>query len=113
MTAAVVLGIAVGGAFGAAVRYLLDRYLPAGLLAANALGCFGAGILYGLLVSGSGLDEQLATVLAVGVFSALTTFATVSLRSALLCGWTGGAGRLPACGLLTLEPGWERRCSGS
>ncbi|WP_258935025.1 CrcB family protein [Nesterenkonia pannonica] len=102
MTAAVVLGIAVGGAFGAAVRYLLDRYLPAGLLAANALGCFGAGILYGLLVSGSGLDEQLATVLAVGVFSALTTFATVSLRSALL--WLDGR-RWAAVGMWAAHAG--------
>lgn len=102
MSLMVVLGVGLGGAVGAVSRYLLDRYLPGGLLAANVLGCFGLGLLYGLLVSGEGPDRATSVVLAAGLLGALTTFATVSLRSAQL--WLDGR-RWAAAGLWVAHAG--------
>ncbi|GAB3846156.1 CrcB family protein [Nesterenkonia populi] len=102
MSGVVVLGVAAGGAVGAVSRYLLDRFLPGGLLAANVLGCFGLGLLYGLLVSAAGPGQPTTTILAAGLLGALTTFATVSLRSAQL--WLDGS-RWAAAGLWLAHAG--------
>ncbi|MGJ9425009.1 fluoride efflux transporter FluC [Nesterenkonia halotolerans] len=107
----IVLGVAVGGAAGAVLRFLLDRYLPGGLLAANVLACLALGYLYGELswlaetgrVAEDGLlSGPVATTLALGVLGALSTFATVSLRVAQR--WMAGQ-RLRAIGLWTAHIG--------
>ena len=94
---AVVLGIALGGAFGAAMRLLLDRYLRGGVLIANTLGCFVLGFLFGefsvLQAEDATMDlwipsEPVLAVVAIGLVGALSTFSTVSLRVAQL--WMDG-----------------------
>ncbi|WP_218220219.1 CrcB family protein [Nesterenkonia sp. Act20] len=106
-----VLGVAVGGAAGAVLRYLLDRYLPGGLLAANVLACLALGYLYGELswlaetgreAGGGLLSEPVAAALSVGALGALSTFATVSLRVAQR--WMAGQ-RLRAVGVWTAHVG--------
>lgn len=106
-----VLGVAVGGAAGAVLRFLLDRYLPGGLLAANVLACLALGYLYGELSwlaetgreTGEGLlSEPVAAALSVGALGALSTFATVSLRVAQR--WMAGQ-RLRAVGVWTAHVG--------
>ena len=126
LTVGVVIAGAVGGAVGAIARFLLDRYLRAGILLANTLGCLGLGVLVGFVsgVAASGTaDEQVAWqpmtvgLLAMGLTGALSTFATVALRAAQK--WTSGArwtavgmwGISVVCGVLAavvgLALGWQ------
>lgn len=97
LSVATVLGVALGGALGAVLRLLLDRYLRGGVLLANTLGCFILGFLFGefsvlqtddATVDVGWLSEPVLAVLAVGLVGALSTFSTVSLRVAQL--WMDG-----------------------
>lgn len=90
-TLAVVLGVSLGGAAGAVMRLLLDRYVRYGILVANALGCLVLGFLFGqfsaapaqpAMPQGGLSPDPALTVLAYGLIGALSTFATVSLRVA-------------------------------
>jgi len=101
----IVIGVALGGAAGAVMRFLLDRYLRVGLLLANTLACLALGYLFGelswLAETGDGFGSGLlsgagSTVLALGVLGALSTFATVSVRVAQK--WMSGH-RLRAAGI--------------
>ncbi|GAA1150241.1 fluoride efflux transporter FluC [Nesterenkonia lutea] len=107
----VVVGVAAGGALGAVLRFLLDRYLRGGLLVANTLACLALGYLYGELSwlaenGGPGADSLLSasvsTILALGVLGALSTFATVSVRVAQR--WMAGH-RLRAAGIWAAHVG--------
>lgn len=109
LSAAVIVGVALGGALGAVARLLLDRMLPFGILTANTVGCFALGYLFGefstLTVSGPApetgpFSEPVMTVLAFGLIGTLSTFATVSVRAAEL--WMNGQ-RLHASGLWTIH----------
>lgn len=129
LSIAAVLGVAVGGALGAVMRLLLDRYLRGGVLLANTLGCFLLGFLFGKLsllqaedatVDVGVLSEPLLAVVAIGLVGALSTFSTVSLRAAQLwmdgrrpravftwashvfCGITGGVLGVAASGMQTM-----------
>lgn len=91
LTLAVVLGVALGGAAGAVLRLLLDRYARFGILVANTLGCLLLGFLYGefsALTSADAVPDNgffspgVVTVISYGLIGALSTFATVSLRAA-------------------------------
>lgn len=109
---AIALGVALGGSVGALVRFLLDRYLRAGLLLANTLGCCVLGYLLGELTwlsenrtAGAPEDavlDPVSTVLIFGVLGALSTFATVSVRVAQA--WVSGR-RLWAVGIWTAHVG--------
>ena len=116
LTWPIILGIGLGGALGAVVRLLLDRYLPFGILLANTLGCAILGFLFGemsavdpqtyeLLGTGA-VSPALLTVLTFGLVGALSTFSTVSLNAAQLwmSGWwihaAGLWGLHLVCGLL-------------
>ncbi|PRZ14551.1 fluoride efflux transporter FluC [Nesterenkonia sandarakina] len=111
----VVLGVALGGALGAVLRFLLDRYLRAGILLANVLGCLVLGYLFGELTwlaetgadAGSGVFAALfsgtgSTILSIGVLGALSTFATVSVRVAQT--WMAGR-QLRAAGIWVTHVG--------
>ena len=90
-----VLGVALGGAVGAVLRFRLDRYLRAGILLANVLGCLVLGYLFGELTwlaeTGAGarsgvfavlFSGTVSTAVSIGLLGALSTFATVSVRVA-------------------------------
>ena len=76
MTASAILVIAVGGAIGAALRSIVERWvalryhgaLPAGLFLVNVLGSAIAGVVVG------GTSGPLRLFLLVGVCGALTTY---------------------------------------
>lgn len=92
-----VLAVAGGGALGAVGRFLLDRYLRAGVLIANTVGCLLLGSMIGAsAASGGQWDPWVVGLLAMGFCGALSTFATVALRAAQK--WTSGA-RWQAIGL--------------
>ena len=92
------LGVAIGGATGALLRYNLGRWMTALLgapamgvfpwatLAANALGSLAMGVLAGLLMRGFGgnFTEPLRLILGVGVLGGFTTFSAFSLETWLL-----------------------------
>lgn len=94
---AATINVAIGGAFGAALRYQLGRAItqwlgpvavstfPWATLAANALGSLLMGFLAGwLAVRGQGEGEQLRLLLGVGLLGGFTTFSAFSLEMVLL-----------------------------
>lgn len=94
---AATLNVAVGGAFGAALRYQSGRAMtvwlgapamnafPWATLAVNAAGSLLMGFLAGwLAVRGSGTGEQLRLLLGVGLLGGYTTFSAFSLELVLL-----------------------------
>lgn len=94
---AATINVAIGGAFGAALRYQLGRAMtqwlgpvavstfPWATLAANALGSLLMGFLAGwLAVRGQGEGEQLRLLLGVGLLGGFTTFSAFSLEMVLL-----------------------------
>ena len=85
--------VAVGGASGAVMRYLLGvqalRFAgsgwPYGTFAANILGGFLMGVLAGVLALRGGADqEKWRLLLGVGVLGGFTTFSAYSLEVALM-----------------------------
>ena len=80
--------VALGGAFGATLRYLLSgtigRYVesafPAGTLGVNLLGCLAVGILWEPLAHTS-LSPHVRTFFLIGVLGAFTTFSTYGIES--------------------------------
>lgn len=94
---AATLNVAIGGAFGAALRYQTGRALtgwlgpaamtvfPWATLAVNALGSVLMGLLAGWLAArGQGAGEQLRLLLGVGLLGGYTTFSAFSLEMVLL-----------------------------
>lgn len=94
---AATINVAIGGAFGAALRYQLGRAMTAWLgpapiaafpfatLAVNTLGSVLMGVLAGWLVGrGAGGGEQLRLLLGVGLLGGFTTFSAFSLELVLL-----------------------------
>lgn len=94
---AATLNVAVGGAFGAALRYQLGRSMTAWLgpaamtafpwatLAVNALGSLLMGFLAGWLAFRGGEGgEQLRLLLGIGLLGGFTTFSAFSLELVLL-----------------------------
>lgn len=94
---AALVNVAVGGAFGAALRYQLGRAMTAWLgpaavtafpwatLTVNALGSLLMGLLAGWLAFRGGAGgEQLRLLLGVGVLGGFTTFSAFSLELVLL-----------------------------
>lgn len=77
-----VLLVLVGGALGAALRYLVDvgvqhlhgQAFPWGTWVVNVVGSFLLGLVGGLVAAGA--DPRLATFVGTGVCGALTTFST-------------------------------------
>lgn len=80
--------VALGGAFGATLRYLLSglisRYFesafPAGTLGVNLLGCFAVGLLWEPLAH-TALSPHVRTFFLIGVLGAFTTFSTYGIES--------------------------------
>lgn len=81
------LSVAVGGAFGACLRYWLFLSvgtvggIPLGTLAANAFGAAAMGFLAALFRNAESWENPLRLFLLVGVLGALTTFSTFALEA--------------------------------
>ncbi len=92
------LGVAVGGATGAVLRYQLGRAItswigippmggfPWPTLAANTIGGLAMGLLVGCLARGLGgeFEEHARLMLGVGLLGGFTTFSSFSLETWLL-----------------------------
>lgn len=94
---AALVNVAVGGAFGAVLRYQLGRSMtgwigpaamgvfPWATLAVNALGSLLMGVLAGWLTFRAPENgEQLRLLLGVGLLGGFTTFSAFSLEMVLL-----------------------------
>jgi len=86
-----VAGVAVAGALGAPVRYLLDGFVqerndgvfPRGTLVINVTGSFILGLLTGLLLYHA-FPSDLKVVLGTGFCGAYTTFSTFTYETVRL-----------------------------
>jgi len=89
--------VALGGAIGAVARYQLGRVMthwlgtatimafPWATLAANVLGCFAIGVLFGWMGrTGVGEGETARLFLGVGLLGGFTTFSAFSLELMVL-----------------------------
>ncbi len=91
-----ILAIAVGGALGSVLRFLVSTWaynrlgsdFPYGTLLVNVLGSLLVGVLYTLLVERSALDPVWRAGLVVGVLGGFTTFSAFSMETVNLI--TGG-----------------------
>lgn len=94
-----VVAVALGGAVGSVLRFLLSswavvqwpRHFYLGTLAVNMFGCLLIGLLAGLFLVRSDLPPELRTGLTVGVLGGFTTFSAFSLELVKLL----ESGRLP------------------
>ena len=88
----VYLFVAMGGAIGASMRYLivqistnlLGKGFPFGTLVVNVLGSFLLGILYAFMQQDNGENAGLRALVGIGLLGAFTTFSTFSLDTVLL-----------------------------
>ncbi|MDQ6996071.1 MAG: fluoride efflux transporter CrcB, partial [Mariprofundus sp.] len=84
--------VAIGGAAGAVMRWLMasgvqkmtGSAFPWGTFAVNALGSFLLGFLFVWLIERSTASELLRLAITVGFMGAFTTFSTYSLESVRL-----------------------------
>ncbi|WAJ39906.1 fluoride efflux transporter CrcB [Pseudomonas sp. GOM7] len=84
----VALAVAVGGAAGSVLRFLVagwvagnwPRHFYLGTLAVNIVGCLLIGLLSGLFLTRTDLPLELRTGLVTGVLGGFTTFSSFSLE---------------------------------
>ncbi|MER2492270.1 fluoride efflux transporter CrcB [Catenovulum sediminis] len=84
--------IALGGAFGASLRYFLSQQaliwfgksFPFGTLIVNIIGSLLIGFLYTLIAQGQLQIIPWRTFIGIGFLGALTTFSTFSMDTLLL-----------------------------
>ena len=93
---AATINVAIGGAFGAALRYQVGRAMTAWLgapamgifpwatLAVNAIGSLLMGFLAGWLIRHGEGGDQLRLLLGAGLLGGFTTFSAFSLEMVLL-----------------------------
>lgn len=102
-----ILGIAVGGALGAVLRYVLSGWVqqiggtrfPWGTLAVNVLGSFALGFLMSGLLEHATATPVTRSFWTIGVLGAFTTFSTFSYETLALFSvgdWTGGFANVAA-----------------
>nr|WP_277816549.1 fluoride efflux transporter CrcB [Mariprofundus sp. KV] len=83
------VAVAIGGATGAVMRWLMASGIqrmaggafPWGTFAVNAIGSFLLGFLFVWLIERSTVSELVRLALTVGFLGAFTTFSTYSLES--------------------------------
>ena len=93
MDAKVLLYVAMGGALGAVLRYLIGNWLsteqmPWGTLTVNLVGSLLLGSLMGAAASSEAVSKEMVLFLGVGVLGAFTTLSTFSIDTINL--WKDG-----------------------
>jgi len=93
MDAKVLLYVAVGGALGAVLRYIIGNWLsteqmPWGTLTVNLVGSLLLGSLMGAAASSEAISKEMVMFLGVGVLGAFTTLSTFSIDTINL--WKDG-----------------------
>ena len=82
--------VLLGGALGAAVRFVVHRSIPTSFpwatLAVNVAGSLVLGLISGLAAGAHGLPEWVRALAGTGFCGALTTYSTFSLETARLAG---------------------------
>jgi CrcB protein len=81
--------IAIGGAFGSVLRYLVDGWVldrvgtgfPFGTLVVNLSGSFILGLIAALTIDRSVLPAEIRPPVMIGLIGAYTTFSTLMLES--------------------------------
>ena len=115
MTPAIVAAIALGGAAGAVLRYVLNRWigqpdgLPLGILVVNLVGTFALGLIATLFLKHQGVSEPLRLAITVGLLGGFTTFSTVWLDTLNLLNdgrWHWAVGNLLVSALGGLGAVW-------
>jgi CrcB protein len=84
-----VLWIALGGAIGAVLRYLMATGInawipvnfPIGTLLVNSLGCLIIGIVYSLLSTTPTYQTTLKPFLVIGILGGFTTFSSYAIET--------------------------------
>ena len=92
MNYAVMATVAVGGAIGSVVRYLMAGWIqsaawegfPYGIFVVNISGGFVMGLLVELMALKWSVSLEMRAFLTTGILGGYTTFSTFSLDSALL-----------------------------
>ncbi len=87
-----ILAVAVGGGFGATLRYLTVQAgvrlfgtgFPIGTVAVNLAGCLVAGFLVGLLEQRAALSETVQLLVFTGFLGAFTTLSAFSVETIAL-----------------------------
>ncbi len=85
MTVAAIASIALGGAAGSVLRYVLNRWvgqpdgLPLGILVVNLSGTLALGLVATLFLDRLGVPDNLRLAITVGLLGGFTTFSTVWL----------------------------------
>jgi CrcB protein len=88
----VIVGVALGGAFGASARYVIDRAIEQhtvsvfqwATFAINLTGCFLIGVITEALVDRHHLPAWIRVGLVLGVIGGYTTFSTFAQESLTL-----------------------------
>lgn len=92
--------VALGGAVGAVLRFLLTKallvlwpnYVGAGTLLVNVLGSFAIGLVLGTAPRATSLSDDWKLFLVPGVFGGFTTFSSLTYETSLWwtrTGWIG------------------------
>lgn len=84
-----ILALALGGAFGAIVRYLVSTtmarqigiHFPYGTLTVNLMGCFLIGLSISFFLDHPTYPSYIKLFMVTGFLGALTTFSTFSFES--------------------------------
>lgn len=85
MTVAAIASIALGGAAGSVLRYVLNRWvgqpdgLPLGILIVNLSGTLVLGLVATVFLERIGVSDNLRLAITVGLLGGFTTFSTVWL----------------------------------
>src|SRR5437867_8630674 len=83
------LMIALGGAFGSVLRYLVAGWMqrliehpfPLGTMTVNVLGCLCIGVLAAIFAGPHTVREEYRLALTIGVLGGFTTFSTFGLET--------------------------------
>ena len=86
MEARLVLLVALGGAIGAALRYIISNIIPAetmpyGTMTVNLVGSLLLGIMFGALAAGALISQDNLLLFGTGVLGAFTTMSTFALET--------------------------------
>lgn len=97
-----ILLVAVGGAIGSVLRYLVQGYLtrgdfPWGTFAVNIIGSFLIALIFFYLSQGQGISPEARAFMFIGIFGGFTTMSSFSLETVALLTegqWLWAAGNI-------------------